>query len=310
MQRILSRGEIEGLDHTLIPRIRMPERASVFADRAARFRQLAADSTLQDYLTLMAHLSDAQQQVLRTYASIPGADEARVKLAQSHGMPPLQAVGWQRDPVWRDMLQTVVTHMLKVPGIPAPAATVFRVLEDRLAHQPDELEHFADTLLAKLDCDDGASAPIVMAGLQAYWTVLVSQFDINQLPVVSPFGVCPLCGSLPVSSIVRVGGASDGCRYLSCSLCASEWHLVRVTCSHCEDTEKISFHSIEGGSQAIKAESCDRCQSYRKIFYQHKDPGVDAVADDLASLTLDIMMGDEGYSRASANPLLWYSKGA
>jgi len=108
-----------------------------------------------------------------------------------------------------------------------------------------------------------------------------------------------------VSSVVRVGGSADGCRYLCCSLCSTEWHLVRVTCSHCEGTKSIAFHSVEGGPEGIKAESCDDCHSYRKIFYQEKDYNVDPVADDLASLTLDMLMGEEGYSRASGNPLLW-----
>ena len=83
--------------------------------------------------------------------------------------------------------------------------------------------------------------------------------------------------------------------------------MVRVKCSHCEDTRSVAYHHLEGASEAIKAESCDACHSYRKIFYQEKDLEVDAVADDLASLTLDVLMGEAGYVRASANPLLWFA---
>jgi FdhE protein len=32
---------------------------------------------------------------------------------------------------------------------------------------------------------------------------------------------------------------------------------------------------------------------------------VEPVADDLASLALDLLMSEAGYHRASANPLLW-----
>lgn len=305
MQRILSRGEIEGLDHTLIPRVRLPERASVFADRAARMRALADENPLQAYLQVMAHVCDAQHQLLAEYSSLPTVSQARIDLAQAHGMPPLQAVGWQRDPVWRDMLHSILASLIVADGVPAPAVTVCQMLIDQLAHNPDVVEQHADALLAGVQGVDYASAPFVMAALQVYWTALAGQFKADHLPVVTPFGVCPVCGSLPVSSIVRVGAQIDGCRYLGCSLCSTEWHLVRVTCSHCQDTEQISFHSIEGDSGAIKAESCGKCRSYRKIFYQHKDPHVDAVADDLASLKLDILMGEEGFSRASGNPLLW-----
>lgn len=305
MPRILPRGEIESLDHTAIPRVLMPERRSVFATRAARLRQLAPDHPMTAYLTLMAHLADAQQHALSVF-SVPAASQERIELAQSHGMPPLQATGWQRDPVWRDILRALLDHIASAPGVPAQAIAVATDLKARLNEDPDTLEALADALLAEREQDvDCAAAPFVMAALQVYWTDLACSFDKNQLPVVSPFGVCPTCGSLPVAGVVHVGGQQDGCRYMGCSLCATEWHLVRVTCSHCEDTKDIAYHFIEEGSQAIKAESCDHCHTYRKIFYQEKDLYVEPVADDLASLTLDIMMGEEGYARASGNPLLW-----
>jgi len=110
---------------------------------------------------------------------------------------------------------------------------------------------------------------------------------------------------LPVASVVRVDKRSQGYRYLHCALCATEWHLVRVTCSHCQSTEGIAQHSIEGGPEAIRAESCEQCHTYRKILYQEQDVGVEPVADDLASLALDLLMGEAGYHRGSTNPLLW-----
>ncbi len=44
----------------------------------------------------------------------------------------------------------------------------------------------------------------------------------------------------------------------------------------------------------MKAESCGDCGTYLKIMYQEKDPKVEAVADDLASLVLDARMEQEG----------------
>ena len=105
--------------------------------------------------------------------------------------------------------------------------------------------------------------------------------------------------------MVRVDAESQGYRYLHCALCATEWHMVRVTCTQCQNTENIGYHSIEGSSGAIRAESCDRCHTYRKILYQEKDADVEPVADDLASLALDLLMADAGYHRGSGNPLLW-----
>ncbi len=306
MQRILPRGEIEALDHNRIPRVSLPERGSVFATRAARLRQLATDSPVADYLLLMAHLVDAQHRALQDCAA-PEASEERISLAQAHGMPPLQAVGWPRDPLWRGILGQLIDHVAGVKDAPAEAVEVCATLRRALAENPESLEDLAEAVLSEQDQGvDGAAAPFVMAALQVYWTDLASRFDEKQLPVASPFGVCPVCASLPVASVVRVGGQFEGYRYLCCSLCATQWHMVRVKCSHCEDVESVAYQAIEGRTPAIKAETCDHCHTYRKIFYQDKDLQVEPVADDLASLMLDVLVGEAGYSRASGNPLLWH----
>ncbi|MFY3203924.1 formate dehydrogenase accessory protein FdhE [Achromobacter xylosoxidans] len=306
MQRILPRGEIEALDHNTIPRIQLPARDSVFATRAARLRQLAVDSPVADYLLLMARLVDAQQNALRG-CNAPPASEDRIALAQAHGMPPLQAVGWPRDPLWRDILRQLVDEVAGGQDVPAEALEVCSALRRALDEDTESLEDLAEAVLSEQYRGvDGAAAPFVMAALQVYWTDLASRFDEKQLPVASPFGVCPVCASLPVASVVRVGGQFEGYRYLCCSLCATQWHMVRVKCSHCEDVESVAYQAIEGRAPAIKAETCDRCHTYRKIFYQDKDLHVEPVADDLASLMLDVLVGEAGYSRASGNPLLWH----
>jgi len=306
LQRILPRGEIEALDHNVIPRVSLPERGSVFSTRAARLRQLASDSPVADYLLLMAQLVDAQHRALQDCAA-PGVSEDRLALAQAHGMPPLQAVGWPRDPMWRGILARLVDDVARGQGVPAEAIEVCAALRRAVDEDPESLEDLAEAVLSEQDQGvDGAAAPFVMAALQVYWTDLASRFDAKQLPVVSPFGVCPVCASLPVASVVRVGGQFEGYRYLCCSLCATQWHMVRVKCTHCEDVESVAYQAIDGRSPAIKAETCDHCHTYRKIFYQDKDLYVEPVADDLASLMLDVLVGEAGYSRASGNPLLWH----
>jgi FdhE protein len=278
----------------------------MFATRAARLRQLASDSPVADYLLLMAQLVDAQQRALKDCAA-PEASEDRVALAQAHGMPPLQAIGWPRDPMWRNILAQLVDEVARGKNVPAEAIEVCAALRRAVDEDPESLEDLAEAVLAEQDQGvDSAAAPFVMAALQVYWTDLASRFDDKQLPVVSPFGVCPVCASLPVASVVRVGGQFEGYRYLCCSLCATQWHMVRVKCTHCEDVESVAYQAIDGRSPAIKAETCDHCHTYRKIFYQDKDLHVEPVADDLASLMLDVLVGEAGYSRASGNPLLWH----
>jgi FdhE protein len=168
-----------------------------------------------------------------------------------------------------------------------------------------ELEAFASSLLlSNWDKLDLAAAPLVASALQVYWTRLAAGLRAEDIGRMDVPGVCPVCGAHPVSSLVRIGGAEQGLRYLVCSLCATEWNLVRVKCSACDSTKGIAYYGIENGSPAVKAETCDQCRSYLKIFNMEKDPQVDPTADDLASLALDIMIEERDYHRSGINFLM------
>ena len=308
MPRILPRGEIENLDHTRIPRLRMPGRAGVFSDRAARLRSLAETSAIGDYLRLMAALADAQQRALRDFTP-PVIDAETFAQARRHEMPPLPATALVRDPAWRGLLDRLLCEVAAHADTPAQAVEACSALRHTLAEAPERVDALADALLAgRVEGADVAPAPFVMAALQVYWTAITAGLEESQLPV-GAFGLCPACGTPPVASVVRIGGAHDGFRYLCCPLCSCEWHLERVKCSHCASTKGIAYHFIEDGREGVKAESCEGCRSYRKIFYQEKDPFMEPVADDLGSLALDMLMGDEGFERRSGNPLLWQDTG-
>ncbi len=301
-QRILEPNDIAALDHSAIPRFRLPERATVFSARAARLRKLADLNPIGGYLRLMAVVADAQQAVLDACsAQAPSADA--IAHAQQHSMPLVPALSGERDPQWRDVLQHLLDGVERA-GLVNPSLAK---LIDRLRLMtPAELDAQADAILALRHADvELASAPFVAAALQVVWTDLASRVTPTDVPFLDQPGLCPVCGSHPVASIVRVGGQYQGYRFLQCGLCATEWHMVRTKCSHCDSTKGIAYHGIEGGSEAVKAESCDECKTYRKIGYQDKDYEFEPLADDLASLTLDLLMNEAGYRRSSPNPLLW-----
>jgi len=307
VRRILDPAQIEAFGQRAIPRIRLPDRANLFALRGQRLRELgegrAAGHAIADYLRLMAAVCDAQQAALAELAGqLPDAE--RIAQAHAHRMPLIHAVGWPRASMWRAAL-VQLCDAAAVPGFPAGVGAVCNRLRQA---PPEEIEIQADALLAGRSAEiDTATAPFVMAALQVYWVGLASQLALDDVAELDVPGVCPVCGSLPVASVVRTDERSEGYRYLHCALCALEWHLVRVTCSHCQATKDITYHSIDGGSQAVRAESCGICRTYRKILYQEHDAGVEPVADDLASLALDLLMSEAGYHRGSSNPLLWHS---
>jgi FdhE protein len=170
-------------------------------------------------------------------------------------------------------------------------------------------------LRGDIDREDLAAAPLVMAALQVGFAARAAAVDERSVPFTEPATVCPVCGSAPVASVLRIGGEAGGHRYLHCGVCATEWHMVRVKCSHCESTRGVRYQGVEssGGQvsdQVVLAETCDQCHTYRKLVNQEKDPYAEPLADDLASLMLDLLMGDTEFSRASGNPLLVIEKPA
>jgi FdhE protein len=310
MQRILEPGQIEAFGQRDIARIRLPDRARVFSARAARLRQQSEDGAIGhaigNYLRLMANLADAQQAAVTHIESNaptpPGIEQ--VTHAREYRMPLVSVASWQREPQWRESMLTICDLLAAQSDLSAPA----RAICDRLSVlEPEQLEAQADALLGTQTAEiDAATAPFVMAALQTYWVTLASRLNLADIHELDVPGVCPTCGTLPVASIVRADSRSQGLRYLHCALCETEWHMVRVKCSHCQTTKGISYQSIENGPKSIRAECCDACHTYRKILYQEQDGFVEPIADDLASLSLDLLLAEAGYQRASSNPLLWH----
>ncbi|WDD92668.1 formate dehydrogenase accessory protein FdhE [Burkholderia sp. FERM BP-3421] len=301
-QKILDPNEIATLDHSAIPRFRLPERGTAFAARAARLRKLADLNPISGYLRLMATVVDAQHEALQTLDGRMPSEES-IRQAQQHSMPLAPALAGERDPQWREVLQRVLDHVERAGLVNPPLA---KLIDGLRLKTPAELDAQADAIAAlRLAEVEPATAPFIMAALQVVWTDYATRIKPADVPYLDQPGLCPVCGSHPVASVVRVGGQYQGYRFVQCGLCTTEWHVVRAKCSHCDSTKGIAYHGIEGGSEAVKAESCDECHTYRKIGYQDKDYEFEPLADDLASLTLDLLMNEAGYQRSTPNPLLW-----
>lgn len=291
------------------PAILIPP-ADIFATRARRFDNLANGHPLGDWLGFLGHITQAQHTCLQKMPPLPPVDNAVLAQAHTHAMPPLPAQSWSRDPVWRAVLQCLCEDLAATtPDALRPALTALP------ARPAVEIEALADRVLhTELYGPDAAVLPIVAAALQVYWTRMARDLDNAGIPALDIPGVCPCCGFLPVASIVKSVGEGDSTvanlRYLHCALCNTEWNLVRVKCAACDANESISYRQLEGEGirqpEAVKAETCDSCKSYLKIVYTDKG-GSDPIADDLATLALDILVDAAGYSRAGPN--LFYVPG-
>lgn len=276
----------------------LPVTSGLFAERAQRFAALAEGHSLGDWLRFLGHLSSAQQAALTALPPLALPDAASLAQARTHGMPPLDPA--QRPAVWRDVLHRIASDLRLL----SPAETRI-VLDGLLVASDDCLEALADTLLhGELSADNIPSLPFVAAALQVVYTRLASQLDVAQLQNLDAHSVCPCCGSPAVASVVRLGSAINNLRYLHCSLCNSEWNVPRAVCTACDTDKSVALQELAGSKGSVRAETCDSCHSYLKIVYQDKDPQVDPIADDLASLALDMLVDEAGYERAGPNLLL------
>jgi FdhE protein len=143
----------------------------------------------------------------------------------------------------------------------------------------------------------------VAAPLQVHFARQAARLDGKRLVPVGD-GACPACGGPPVSSLVVGWRGAHSTRFCACSLCGTMWNYVRIKCTLCGSTEAVGYRQIEGGSDEVRAECCDKCHGYVKIMQQLKNPGLDPVADDVASLALDLLVREQGYHRGAFNPFL------
>ena len=295
MQKLLQPGEIEATA-SAIPELRLPT-ADLFARRAKRLRQLARGHSLADYLDFVAAIAEAQDAELRRIPEAPLPDAAYFEHCRAHGFPPLGPIGFKRDDLWRQVLSNLIDAVHD--QAPVVTRTVFARL--RAADTP-WLDVEADRLLA---CEfarlDLAAAPLIGAAVQVAWTDLARRLDPTRLEHTQGAKLCPVCGSHPVASVIRIGGEENGLRYLSCTLCGSEWHEVRAKCSHCGNARDLAYYSIEGHNGAVRAEHCPACDSYLKVINLEKDPEAEPLADDLASLALDLLMENKAAGRSGVN---------
>ncbi|MFZ6692715.1 formate dehydrogenase accessory protein FdhE [Undibacterium sp. SXout20W] len=336
VQRIIERGEIESLDHTALPRFHLPEgAAAVFAARAARLRDLADgkvagiafNPALSGYLELMREVTLAQSEIAQSLseADLDMPDQKSLSLALDHMMPPL-ATQLKRPLMWSTILNALI-EKLADHNNPEKAAlnSVLQSLRDLIEENLEDLEDQANAVLAQRhEQVNPAQAPFIAAALQVLWTSRAAKLKQQQVPMLDTFTLCPVCGSHPVASLIRIGGQSQGYRYLTCGMCATQWHMVRVKCVSCEQNGKISYQGLDpvdapeaaaspvnkanDPRKYVRAETCGDCHRYTKIFNQEHDYNAEPFVDDLATLTLDILVSEAGFDRGNINPLLWFGE--
>src|SRR5262247_2734249 len=224
------------------PYVRLPDPATLFAQRAQRMRALASGHELKPYLLFLADLCAVQHGIQGGLVTAELPDGDALARAREYGMPPLDRSRFTSDGACDATLERLL-GTLATCDMPAPAAAALR--RAGAADAADRAEMMRAVLADSIPVEAIAEHAFVTAALQVHFARLATQLDAK--------------------SLVPVG---------------------------------------DGGPGTIKAETCDSCRSYVKILHQHKDPSLEPIADDIASLGLDLLVRETGLRRGGFNPFL------
>jgi FdhE protein len=279
----------------------LPDPGARFFNTATRLEDLATGHPMEDWLLFMAELAHVQQVAVTSLSTLAGLEQAAVEQAVDARMPPLAADGHRRGPAWRDGLALLLDHFDNGQMPPQVQAVVAQLR----ARDAVAIENLADEFLhGNVEAADAGPVLYIAAALQVYFTRMAASLPAPALRLLPQRGLCPCCGSMPIAGLVTATGKTPGVRYLYCSLCSTAWNHVRTVCITCGESRTVSLEGIEGDAGIVKAETCNDCHTYAKMIYQAQDTKADPFADDLASLGLDVLVAEAGWSRHAPNPLL------
>jgi FdhE protein len=287
-------------DVAAAPFVRLPDPATLFSRRAARLAQLAEADGLAPYLRFLAGLAAAQQAVEPDLPAPEMPDAGALARAGEFAMPPLDRNRFAADPVFLSTAGRLFSAFASVDKPAAAAAALDRVAAADAAALGGIVRNVLDDAA---EIETLAEHVYVACALNLHFARLASRLDAARLVPVGD-GACPACGGPPAVSMVVGWPGAHGTRFCACALCGTLWNYVRVKCTLCASTKGIAYQEIDGGPGIAKAETCDACGSYVKILHEHRDPGIEPIADDVATLALDLLMRQGRYRRGGFNPFL------
>lgn len=278
-----------------IPLLFYPSPKTLYIHRAERLKELATSSPFSEYLEFCTIIVKLQANIVKqkpVNIDLPNSLDGQY--------PPLSLYNFPLSTFWQEYLSELLGSMTDT------TEQIRLVTEQLRKNSSDQLQDKANHLInGEFNCVEGNEAMFIWSALSVYYSQLASQIKGKAVAENSDKNwLCPVCNSMPVASIIQLG-SNNGLRYLHCSLCESEWYVPRIKCTCCDNMQDIQYFSLDKELSATKTECCDICHSYLKILDQDKDPRIEVIADDIASLILDIKTEEEGFAKSGINPFIF-----
>lgn len=148
-----------------------------------------------------------------------------------------------------------------------------------------------------------AYSDMELAGLlflfsRPYFLALHETFHLDGSPWAN--GRCPLCSARPALTSVTEGPK----RHLHCSFCATSGTYRFIGCPNCETADPQHLNTIIAENEpGFRVVTCEACKTYVKVVEHPMLQKMGADLADLASLPLDIIAQEKGFTRMAPNPI-------
>lgn len=152
--------------------------------------------------------------------------------------------------------------------------------------------------IAGLGCGDDELARILFLLARPYFQSLRASYPLDGQQWEN--GRCPLCSAQPALASIVEGPK----RHLHCSYCSTSGTYRFIGCPNCGDEDSTRLTTIEAENEpGFRVVTCDACRTYVKVMEYSvvKKMGIDLA--DMASLPLDIVAQEKGFSRTAPNPI-------
>src|SRR5574341_92357 len=112
-------------------------------------------------------------------------------------------------------------------------------------------------------------------------------------------GYCFICGS--AASLSEFQG-NESVKHLRCGLCGADWFFNRLQCMYCgnDNHNMLGYLYPEEQREPFRVQVCENCKGYLKIISAFNPTPAEMLAvEDLATLHLDYIAQEHGYTRAA-----------
>ncbi len=109
-------------------------------------------------------------------------------------------------------------------------------------------------------------------------------------------GSCPVCGSAPIIGELD----AEGSQWLHCGFCWHRWPVKRLVCPFCSNRDPASLEYLYSDEEPeFRLNLCGGCRRYLKVIdTRNIERLFFPPLEQVASLHLDLMAAEKGYSHA------------